>query len=70
MVAIKGQGMSKVAGIYKRMVQFGSLNDSLAGVRYVIGKGVPHEFFPGEKNMIVVRRQLVFPPPGILIVAD
>jgi hypothetical protein len=29
MVTIKGQGMSKVAGIYKRMVQFGSSNDSL-----------------------------------------
>jgi len=54
MVTIKGQGMSKVGGIYKRMVQFGSPNDSLADIWYVIGKGVPHEFFPEEEDMIVV----------------
>jgi hypothetical protein len=54
MVTIKGQGMSKVAGIQKRMVQFGSSNDSLADTWYVIGKGVPHEFFPEEQDMIVV----------------
>lgn len=54
MVTIKGQGISKVAGIYKRIVQFGSPNDSLADVWCVIGKGVPHEFFPEEEDMIVV----------------
>jgi hypothetical protein len=54
MVTIKGQGMSKVAGIYKRMVQFGSPNDSLAEIWYVIDEGVPHEFFPEEEDMIVV----------------
>ncbi|HEX5734513.1 MAG TPA: hypothetical protein VF131_16880 [Blastocatellia bacterium] len=46
--------MSKVAGEYKRMVQFGSSNDSLADIWYVIGKGVPHEFFPEKENMVVV----------------
>src|SRR5262245_14182514 len=30
MVTIKGQGMSKVAGEYKRLMQFGSSNGSLA----------------------------------------
>lgn len=54
MVTLKGQGMSKVAGEYKRMVQFGSSNDSLADIWYVIGKGVPHEFFPEKENMVVV----------------
>lgn len=54
MVTVKGQGMSKVAGEYKRMVQFGSSNDSLADIWHVIGKGVPHEFFPEKDNMVVV----------------
>ena len=46
--------MSKVAGIEKRMVQFGSSNASLADTWYVIGKGVPHEFLPEGEDMIVV----------------
>jgi hypothetical protein len=54
MVIIRGRGMSKVAGIHKRMVQFGSSNDPLADIWYVIGKCVPHEFFPEEEDMIVV----------------
>jgi mannose-6-phosphate isomerase-like protein (cupin superfamily) len=54
MVTVKGQGMSKVAGIHKRMVQFGSSTDSLADTWYVIGKGVPHEFFPEEEDVVVV----------------
>lgn len=54
MVMIKGQGMSKVAGQYKRMVLFGSSNDPLADQWLVIGEGVPHEFFPEKENMVVV----------------
>jgi hypothetical protein len=54
MVTIRGEGVSKVAGISKRMVQFGSLNDSLEDKWYVIDKGIHHEFFPEEKDMIVV----------------
>ena len=54
MVTLKGQGMSKVAGTYKRMVQFGSSGGSLEEIWYVIGKGVPHEFFPEEEDMVVV----------------
>jgi len=52
MVTIKGQGISKVAGLYGRMVLFGS-NDSLSAKWIVIGKGVPHEFFPEKENMAV-----------------
>jgi hypothetical protein len=54
MVTIKGEGMSKVAGEYRRMIRFGSSNDSLAEIWHVIGKGVPHEFFPEKENMVVV----------------
>lgn len=54
MVSVKGQGMSKVAGEVKRIVQFGSLNDSLTDKWFVIDKNVPHEFLPEEENMIVV----------------
>ena len=54
MVTIKGQGRSKVAGKYERMIRFGSPNDSLADIWYVIDKGVPHEFFPEGEDMVVV----------------
>jgi hypothetical protein len=54
MVMIKGQGMSKVAGEYKPIVQFQSSNGSLADKWLVIGKGIPHEFFPEKENMVVV----------------
>jgi len=54
MVTIKGQGMSKVAGEYKRMARFGSANESLADLWCVIGKGVHHEFFPEEEDMVVI----------------
>lgn len=54
MVTITGRGGSKVAGTYKRMARFGSANDSLADIWYVIGKGVPHEFFPEGEDMVVV----------------
>jgi hypothetical protein len=54
MVTVNGQGTSKIAGEYKRMVQFGSVNDSPADIWQVIGVGVPHEFFPEKENMVVV----------------
>jgi len=53
MVTIKGQGVSKIAGQYSGLVQFGS-NDSPANKWLVIDKGVPHEFFPEKENMVVV----------------
>jgi hypothetical protein len=54
MVAIKGRGTSKVGGTYKRIIKFGSPRVSLAETWYIIDKGVPHEFFPVEENLIVV----------------
>jgi hypothetical protein len=54
MVMIKGRGVSKVGGISKEMVRFGSSNGLLTDAWHVIGEGVPHEFFPQEEDMIVV----------------
>ena len=53
MVMIKGQGTSKVGEKSGRMLGFGSSN-ALEDVWYVIGKGVPHEFFPEREDMTVV----------------
>jgi hypothetical protein len=53
MVMIKGQGTSKVGEKSGRMLGFGSPN-ALEDVWYVIGKGVPHEFFPEREDMTVV----------------
>jgi hypothetical protein len=36
------------------MIQFAKPQASLAEVWYVIGEGVPHEFFPEQEEMIVV----------------
>ncbi len=54
MVVIEGQGESQIAGIRKRMVQFGNPTCTLAERWYVIAQGVPHEFFPEEKDMVVI----------------
>ena len=53
MVVIKGQGTSKVGEESRRMLMFGSAH-ALEDVWYVIGKGVPHEFFPEREDMTVV----------------
>jgi mannose-6-phosphate isomerase-like protein (cupin superfamily) len=54
MVTLKGQGMSKVGGEHKRMIQFGTSNHSLSDRWLVIEQGVPHEFFPENEDMVVV----------------
>jgi hypothetical protein len=54
MVTIKGQGVSKVGGIFRKMVLFESTGGSLTNKWYVIGKDVPHEFFPQDEDVIVV----------------
>jgi len=54
MVTLRGHGTSKIAGEYRRMVQFGSSNASLTDKWLVIDKGVPHEFFPEKEDMVVV----------------
>jgi mannose-6-phosphate isomerase-like protein (cupin superfamily) len=54
MVVVSGQGVSKVGDETRRMASLGSPGYSLPEVWYVIGEGVPHEFFPGGENMVVI----------------
>jgi len=54
MAMIEGQGLSSVAGIRKEMVRFRAPGQPLANIWYVIGEGVPHEFFPEKTEMVVV----------------
>jgi mannose-6-phosphate isomerase-like protein (cupin superfamily) len=53
MVMIKGQGTSKIGKKSRQILRFGSAN-ALEDIWYVIGKGVPHEFFPEKEDMTVV----------------
>ena len=54
MVMIEGEGTSKVGTISRQMKQFGDPDCSLEEIWYVIPEGVPHEFFPGGRDMVVV----------------
>ena len=54
MIMLEGQGESKVAGISKKMIRFGTPDRSPDEVWYVIGEGIPHEFFPEERDMVVI----------------
>src|SRR5262245_29743619 len=54
MVAINGQGRSEVGGISRAIVPFGSDCHSIEEKWYVIGRNVPHEFFPEQEDMPVV----------------
>jgi hypothetical protein len=54
MAMIEGQGQSSVAGVRKEMVRFGAPGQPPANIWYVIGEGVPHEFFPEKTEMVVV----------------
>ena len=54
MVMIEGQGESNVGGVRKRMIQFGSDQHSLDHVWYVIPEHTEHEFFPQDRDMVVI----------------
>lgn len=54
MIALNGRGRSNVGGIDRAMIPFGSASHSIEEKWYVIGEGVPHEFFPEGKDMTVV----------------
>ena len=54
MVMIEGEGTSKVGAVSGRMKRRGEEDYSLDDVWYVIPEGVPHEFFPKERDMVVV----------------
>ena len=50
MVMIEGEGSSKIGADSGQMKRFGEPDD----VWYVIPEGVSHEFFPTERDMVVV----------------
>jgi len=54
MVMIEGQGRSRVGTIWDEMKQFGEQGDALEETWYVIPEGVPHEFFPRGRDVVVV----------------
>ncbi|MEN3326444.1 MAG: hypothetical protein V7638_1251 [Acidobacteriota bacterium] len=54
MVMIEGEGTSKVGGDSSEMKRFADPDSSLEDIWYVIPEGTPHEFFPAEKDMVVV----------------
>ena|ERR1044072_3006646 len=54
MVMIEGEGTSKVGDNSRHMKRFADQDASLEDIWYVIPEGMPHEFFPTEKDMVVV----------------
>ena len=54
MIALNGHGRSKVGGVERTMIPFGSARHSIEEKWHVIGEGVPHEFFPEGEDMTVV----------------
>lgn len=54
MVMIEGEGTSRVGDDSRQMKRFADPNALLEDIWYVIPEGTPHEFFPAEKDMVVV----------------
>jgi mannose-6-phosphate isomerase-like protein (cupin superfamily) len=54
MVVLNGRGRSNVGGVERTMIPFGSTRSSIEEKWHVIGKGIPHEFFPEAEDMTVV----------------
>jgi mannose-6-phosphate isomerase-like protein (cupin superfamily) len=54
MVMIEGEGTSKVGGTSGEMKRFGDPDSALDEIWYVIPEGMPHEFFPRSRDMVVV----------------
>jgi mannose-6-phosphate isomerase-like protein (cupin superfamily) len=54
MVMIEGGGSSKVGSISRQMKQFREQGSSLEDTWYVIPEGLPHEFFPEGRDVVVV----------------
>ncbi len=53
MVMVEGEGSSKVGGASAQMKRFGEPG-ALDDIWYVIPENVPHEFFPTERDMVVI----------------
>jgi len=54
MVMIEGEGSSNVGGISRQMKRFGVPDGPMTDTWYVIPEGVPHEFLPRDKDVVVV----------------
>jgi mannose-6-phosphate isomerase-like protein (cupin superfamily) len=54
MVMIEGEGTSRVGEDSRQMTRFADPDSALENIWYVIPEGTPHEFFPAEKDMVVV----------------
>ena len=54
MVMIEGAGTSKVGSVAGRMKLFEAQGSALEESWYVIPEGVPHEFFPEGKDVVVM----------------
>lgn len=54
MVMIEGEGTSKIGGSSRPMKRRGEADGSLDDIWCVIPESVPHEFFPTERDMVVV----------------
>ena len=54
MVVVNGCGRSIVGGVECTMIPFASSRHSIQEKWFVIGEGVPHEFFPEGEDMAVV----------------
>jgi len=50
MVVVEGEGTSKIGSVSGQLKHFGESDD----VWCIIPKGVPHEFFPTESDMVVI----------------
>jgi mannose-6-phosphate isomerase-like protein (cupin superfamily) len=54
MVMIEGEGTSRVGTVSGRMELFEARGDAFEDSWYVIPEGVPHEFFPEGKDVVVM----------------
>jgi len=54
MIALNGRGRSKVGGVERTMIPLVSPRHSIEEKWHIIGKGIPHEFFPESEDMTVV----------------
>jgi hypothetical protein len=54
MVMVEGEGTSKVGGVSREIKRFSDRDCGFDHTWYVIPEGVPLEFFPKERDMVVV----------------
>jgi hypothetical protein len=54
MVMVEGRGTSRVGGATRAMACLGAPGQALEQTWYAIGEGVHHEFFPEQRDMVVL----------------